>query len=60
MLLTQAKETLRTIRKACAELKELVNEDGSPKRSGETVEDVLNELLDTMFHALKGKKLLDG
>ena len=36
MLLSQAKETLKTIKKACAELKQLVNEDGSPKNSGET------------------------
>ena len=58
MLLNAAKETLKTIKKACAELKQLVNEDGTPKKSGETVEDVVNQLLDIMFHALKGKKQL--
>ena len=58
MLLSNAQETLKTIKKACAELKQLVNDDGTPKKSGETIEDVINELLDIMYHSLKGKKQL--
>lgn len=59
MLLSQAKDTLKTIKKACAELKQLVNEDGTPKKSGETTEDVVNQLLEIMFHSLKGKRMVE-
>ena len=55
----QARKTLGTVRKACAVLKQYVKEDGTPKFSGDTIEDVVNKLLDDMYEQLKGKSALE-
>ena len=54
-ILGQAKNTLSTVRKACSVLGGLVKEDGTPKFSGDTIEDVVNKMLDQMYELLKGK-----
>ena len=37
-----------------------MNDNGTPKRSGETLDDVIKHILDDMYSLLKGKKALDA
>ena len=48
-ILDTGKKCLATIRKACSIAKEHVKEDGMPKRSSETIEDVINNVLEEMY-----------
>jgi len=50
-----AQQSLRTIRRACAKVKRLLNEDGTIKEKGKTVYDVATCILDEMYEELKGR-----
>ena len=45
-ILNHGKNALKTIRKACAVLKPLINDGGTPKHSGDSIDDVVNKMLD--------------
>ena len=51
-----ARTTLANVRKACSLVKDLLKEDGTPVKSGETIEDVMETMLEEMYAMLNGKK----
>jgi hypothetical protein len=54
-----ADDALKTIKKAVAFVLPLLNDDGSPKLSGTTHDDIDFKVLDFMFGLLKGKNTVD-
>ena len=52
----QARDVLRTVRKACAFLQQYVFEDGTPRYSGDNLEDCFNKILDDMYSYTKGRQ----
>ena len=58
-LFSCARDTLKTIKKAIAIVKPLLNDDGSPKESGKSAEDIDAYVLDQMYDFLRGGNSID-
>jgi hypothetical protein len=58
-LLSIAKLSLRTIRKAIAISKQYVDDQGKPLHSGTTLEEIKEKILEDMYVVLKGKTRLE-
>jgi hypothetical protein len=54
-----ARDTLKTIKKAIAIVKPLLNDDGSPKESGKSAENIDAYVLDQMYNFLPGGNSID-
>ena len=59
-VLELAKKALACVRKATSFLSSLVDEDGKPKESSKMIEDVVDEMLESMYQFLRGKQFVEA